>query len=92
MKRREVIKNLALGSLVLPRVFDFVESDLLTSFKPLKGNINHSVCRWTYDQLSLEELCLVVKKLGFSAIDLVEPKDFSILKNTESILLCVPEL
>lgn len=80
MKRREVIKNLALGSLVLPKILDFTTDESFASLGQLKGNINHSVCRWTYDQLTLEELCLVVKKLGFSAIDLVEPKDFSILK------------
>jgi hydroxypyruvate isomerase len=46
----------------------------------LKGNINHSVCRWTYDFLSLDELCQAVKKLGFAAIDLVGPKDWPLLK------------
>ena len=46
----------------------------------LKGNINHSVCRWTYGALSLEELCMVVKEIGFSAIDLVGPGEWDILK------------
>lgn len=46
----------------------------------LKGRINHSVCRWTYDFLSLEELCAAVKKIGFAAIDLVGPKEWSVLK------------
>jgi len=46
----------------------------------LKGNIRHSVARWTFDFLTMEELCLVVKRLGFSAIDLVGPKDWHILK------------
>ena len=46
----------------------------------LKGNISHSVARWTFDFLSVEELCLVVKRLGFSAIDLVGPKEWHILK------------
>lgn len=48
--------------------------------KKLKGNINHSVCYWTYNFLPLDELCDVVKKTGFSAIDLVGPKDWNILK------------
>lgn len=48
--------------------------------QPLKGNINHSVSRWTYGDLSLEELCLLVKSLGFSAIDLVGPADWPVLK------------
>jgi hydroxypyruvate isomerase len=47
----------------------------------LKGNINHSVCRWTYSQLSLDELCKVAKDIGIKAIDLVGPKDWQILKN-----------
>lgn len=48
--------------------------------QPLKGNINHSVSRWTYGDLSLEELCLLVKSLGFSAVDLVGPADWPVLK------------
>ena len=47
--------------------------------KPL-NKINHSVCRWTYDFLSLEALCKAVKSIGFAAIDLVGPADWSILK------------
>ena len=46
----------------------------------LKGNINHSVCRWTYSFLSLDELCTVAKKIGIKAIDLIGPKEWSILK------------
>lgn len=46
----------------------------------LKGNINHSVSRWTYQDLTIEELCKLVKRLGFSAIDLVGPDDWSTLK------------
>ena len=46
----------------------------------LKGNIRHSVARWTYDFLSLEELCGLVKRIGFSAIDLVGPNEWHILK------------
>lgn len=45
----------------------------------LKNNY-HSVCRWTYDFLPLEELCFVVADIGFAAIDLVGPKDWNILK------------
>lgn len=46
----------------------------------LKGNVNHSVCRWTYNFLPLEELCNVANKIGLKAIDLVGPKEWSVLK------------
>jgi hydroxypyruvate isomerase len=86
MNRRQIIKNLALGSLLLPSFSDLYATnsfDENNSDLKLKGKINHSVCRWTFDNLKIEELCLLVKKIGFSAIDLVEPKDFPILKKYE---------
>lgn len=46
----------------------------------LKGRINHSVCRWTYNHLSLEQLCEAVKNIGFSAIDLISPSGWPTLK------------
>ena len=46
----------------------------------LKGNINHSVSRWTYGDLSIEALCKTVKQLNFAAIDLVGPEDWPVLK------------
>ena len=46
----------------------------------LKGNVNRSVCRWTYNFLPLEELCKAVKEIGFAAIDLVGPKDWPTLQ------------
>lgn len=50
------------------------------SHKSLKGNVRHSVSRWTYGDLKIEELCLLVKSLGFNAIDLVGPADWPVLK------------
>jgi len=81
--RREALKNiagsaLAAGSLISLSSYS-KPSHNDEPFK-MKGNINHSVCQWTYNFLSLEELCLVVKKIKFSAIDLVAPKDWPILQ------------
>ena len=47
---------------------------------PLKGNIKHSVARWTFDDLSIAELCALVKQIGFNAIDLCGPDDWPTLK------------
>lgn len=70
---------------MLPTVLDakanFFDDQKVT--EKLKNHINHSVCRWTFDDLSIQELCVLVKKIGFSAIDLVEPKDFAVLKKYE---------
>jgi hydroxypyruvate isomerase len=81
MNRRNIIKSMAMagvGMAASKNVFAAAESNN-ESFA-FKGNINHSVCSWTYNFLSIEEMCNVVKKIGFAAIDLVGPKDWNILK------------
>jgi hydroxypyruvate isomerase len=46
----------------------------------LKGRINHSVCRWCYNKVALDELCQAAKEMGIQSIDLMEQKDFPTLK------------
>ena len=46
----------------------------------LKGKINHSVCRWCYDKIPLEELCKSAKDIGLQSIELTGPKEWPILK------------
>ena len=81
--RRNAIKKMLVGTAALGT------STMLSSFSTenssdeplkLKGNVNHSVCAWCYNSLSIEELCVAVKKIGFSAIDLVGPKDWPTLQ------------
>jgi hydroxypyruvate isomerase len=81
MKRREVVKNIFLSSTALAAApaLSLAGSHSYRNHK-FKGNINHSVCYWTYNFLPLDELCTTVKKIGFSAIDLVGPKDWPTLK------------
>lgn len=81
-KRRDVIKTMLAGSALLG------STSLLSSFTPmesqtkltLKGNINHAVCRWTYNNLSVEELCELCNEIGIKGIDLVGPADWPVLK------------
>lgn len=46
----------------------------------LKGNINHSVCRWTFSDMSLPDLCKLGQQVGLKAIDLCGPDDWPVLK------------
>ncbi len=81
MERRKALKalvssaaGLAVAGKLSATMFETEQS------AALKGNINHSVCQWTYSFLSLEELCALVKKTGFAAIDLIGPKGWPALK------------
>jgi hydroxypyruvate isomerase len=52
----------------------------------LKGRTNHSVCKWCYPKVSLEEMCKAGKEMGLQSIELLEEKDFPTLK--EHGLVC----
>lgn len=80
--RRLALKNIVAGTAAIGT------AGMLSSFTApeetksinLKGNINHSVCRWCYGSIPLEEFCAAVKKMGIVAIDLVGPKDWPVLQ------------
>lgn len=81
MKRRKLIKAvMASAAAVAIAPVHSVASAVSNEPLILKNNINHSVCRWTYDFLSLDELCILAKKIGLKAIDLVGPKDWPVLQ------------
>ncbi|MBA4141244.1 MAG: hydroxypyruvate isomerase, partial [Segetibacter sp.] len=66
--RRTVFKNLVLGGtavIAAPALAATGNQNIKKSM--LKGNINHSVCRWTYSSVPLEELCQHVNQIGFAA-------------------------
>ncbi|QGW27939.1 hydroxypyruvate isomerase family protein [Phnomibacter ginsenosidimutans] len=79
--RASVIKNIVAGTAGIS-LLGASQQALAKAMEdqPLKGNINHSVCRWTYDFLSLDELCVLAKEIGIKAIDLIGPKEWHILK------------
>ncbi|MEO7314539.1 MAG: TIM barrel protein [Ginsengibacter sp.] len=80
--RRKLIKAMALGTtaaMAAPAITFAKQFEAEPDLK-LKGNINHSVCQWTYSFMPLEELCKTVKDIGFNAIDLIGPKDWPILQ------------
>lgn len=46
----------------------------------LKGRINHSVCKWCYGRIPLDEFCAAAKGMGITSVELLGPGDFPTLK------------
>lgn len=40
------------------------------------GSFHHSVCKWCYPKIELEDLARDAKDIGLSSIELIDPKDF----------------
>jgi hydroxypyruvate isomerase len=43
-----------------------------------KGRLKQSVCRWCYQSIPLEQFCQGVAKIGLTAIDLLQPKEWEV--------------
>lgn len=83
MKRRKAVKNigLGLGALAVANTTtsgcsDPKESENNAPKKTTK--VNHSACRWCYQDIPLDEFAREGKKLGLKAIDLLRPEEWSI--------------
>ncbi len=80
--RRRALKTLAAGAALLTLDAAELAAAVKGDGEPpaWKGRINHSVCRWCFNAIPLEEFCQAVKALNIPAIDLVGPKDWPLLK------------
>jgi len=45
------------------------------------SRIRHSVCRWCYGGISLEDLCIAARDIGISSVELVMPDEMPVLKS-----------
>jgi len=74
ISRRELIKG-GLALAVTPGVGS-VEAERVSVAR--KGRIRQSVCRWCYEGIALEELCVFSAKIGLKGIDLLQPEEWGI--------------
>ena len=81
VNRRTALKTIVAGTAALgiPATLPAFALDVQQPTM-LKGNVKHSVCRWCFGGLDLDTLCVEAKKIGLSAIDLIGPDEWHILK------------
>ena len=69
-----------MAAAVSPMLPQLVRAENTPPAAQLKGNINHSVCRWCYGKIKLDDLCAAGKEMGLAGIDLLNPPDFDTVK------------
>ncbi len=55
----------------------------------LKGHINHSVCKWCYGKIPLEEFCKASRDMGLKSVELLNVEDFPTLKKYDLVCAMV---
>ncbi len=79
MTRKEALKVLAAGTAASISGIRNTEAQPIESpTMGLKGNINHSVCRWCYNKIPLEELCDKAKDMGLKSVELLWPDEWKV--------------
>ena len=78
ISRRSAITKTAATSAALLAMSKFVQT--MEAAAERKGRVNHSVCRWCYDKIPLEDLCKASKEMGIQSVELQGPKEWPTLK------------
>lgn len=80
ISRRSAILNLA-GGAAAAASFSCAKNILAaeTAAAKLKGRVNHSVCRWCYGSIPLDDLCAAAAAMGIKSIDLAGPDEWPTL-------------
>lgn len=95
MKRRQVINNLAAAATGIAIHSCKTQEEIVTQteghMKPspdkvlstapstLSGAVNHSVCKWCYHNIPLEEFADRCKDIGISSIELLNPDEWDVV-------------
>src|SRR5438477_1672132 len=92
ISRRSALGRLAAGAAaasVAARLTERMAAAETAAGAALKGRINHSVCKWCYPKVSLEDLCAAGKEMGLQSVELLTVDDFPTLKKHELICAMV---
>ena len=81
--RRGAIKKIA-GTVVLGTVGASLSHRIFAAEavlpRELRGRVNHSVARWCYEDIPLEDLCKAANEMGIKSIELTGPEEWPVLK------------
>ncbi|MGB5662852.1 hydroxypyruvate isomerase family protein [Eudoraea sp.] len=80
MKRRTFIGSSVAATVGLVSTAGVAMEGKSTTTGNLKGNINHSVCRWCYSKIPMEDFLQSLNELGLTAMDLTGPEDWPLMK------------
>lgn len=81
MTRKEALKSIAAGAALASfggSALGKAKQETSMDKNQLKGNVNHSACRWCYQRIPLDELCAAARDLGLKGIDLLGPEEWPV--------------
>jgi hydroxypyruvate isomerase len=78
MNRKQALQSIAVGSAGIVGLPSIAKAMSLLP-DDLKGNINHSACRWCYQDIPLEDLVVAAKAMGMGSIELLGADEWAVV-------------
>jgi len=78
INRRDACKRLAAGATAVSVAGQFLGAS--TPAPPAVSRIAHSVCRWPYGTMNLDELARKARALGIESIELLDPDEIPVVQ------------
>jgi len=78
ISRRSAVRKTAATGAALLTMSKFVQT--MEAATERKGRINHSVCRWCYGKIPLDQLCQASKEMGLQSVELQGPDEWPTLQ------------
>jgi hydroxypyruvate isomerase len=78
MNRKNALRTIAAGSASFVGLPSIAKAMSLLP-ESLKGNINHSACRWCYQDVPLEDLVVAAKNMGMKSIELLGADEWAVV-------------
>ena len=77
MDRREMLRTLG----TVAATTALVPSETFANALPRRaGRLKHSVSRWCFAKIPLDDLCVAARSIGYKSIDLLDPVDYDVPK------------
>ncbi|MBI5771315.1 MAG: TIM barrel protein [Verrucomicrobia bacterium] len=80
ISRRTALRSLASAAALASVTRSRAAEEKAAAPKLGGDSFKHSVCKWCYPKIALEDLAKAAKGLGLSSIELLQPADFPLLK------------
>jgi hydroxypyruvate isomerase len=78
MERRQLLRTL--GAVAAATAIAPSEALARALVPRAAGRLKHSVSRWCYARIPIDDLCAAAKNIGYKAIDLLDPTDYAVPK------------
>ena len=76
-----MVRHLAVGASATLAAADLTRRiEAADQASGLKGHINHSVCRWCYGKVQLEDLCKAARDIGIRSVELLSLEEIAVAR------------